>query len=246
MSILECPPLLSLPKTETLHATPEIILNTRDRYFGAEVTISCPDDYHVVGEHAAICLESGSWDLETLPHCSDVMYGVPDSTKIYIAVFASCGVLVILSFAILIARILCVFRRPLAQSSRDELGKSTESVASIRYFPQEAQYQETVVDMPHKNGMFESFCNPGYVSNEVHPQTRWYNEQAHNGWTGRQTSYDSSFDGESLGYIVDEPDDGQRAWSSAGSTDMYENDRYNRLSRQSRIQEVVEDDRTPF
>lgn len=43
----------------------------------------------------------------------DITYGVPDSTKIYIAVFASCGVLVILAFAILIARILCVFRRPL-------------------------------------------------------------------------------------------------------------------------------------
>ncbi|XP_061185262.1 uncharacterized protein LOC133193337 isoform X1 [Saccostrea echinata] len=248
MSVLaECPPLLSLPKTETAHETPNVILNTRDRYFGAEVTISCPGDYHVVGKNAAKCLESGSWDLDRLPHCSDITYGVPDSTKLYIAVFASCGVLVILSFAILIARILCVFRRPLAQSSRDDLGKSTESVASIRYFPQDAQYQETVIDMPQKDGRFESFCNPGYVSNEAYPQTRWHTEHAHNGWRGRQSSYDSSFENESsLGYIVDEPDDTQRAWNSTGSTDVYENDRYNRLSRQSRIQEVIEDDRTPF
>lgn len=243
MSLLECPPLLSLPKTETAHVTPEISLSTYDRYIDAKVVISCPDDYHVVGPEAAVCLETGSWNVKKLPHCSDITYGVPDSTKIYIAIFASCGFLVILSFAILIARILCVFRRPLEK--RNDLGKSTESVASIRYFPQNGQFQDPVSDLHQKETAFDSFYNPGYINNEVYPQTR-YTEHAQDHWRGRQASYDSSFDGESaMGYIVDEPDSGQRDWSSTGSTDI---DRYDKFQypRPCRIQEVVEDDRTSF
>nr|XP_022309532.1 uncharacterized protein LOC111115178 [Crassostrea virginica]XP_022309533.1 uncharacterized protein LOC111115178 [Crassostrea virginica]XP_022309534.1 uncharacterized protein LOC111115178 [Crassostrea virginica] len=242
MSVLECPPFLSLPKTETSHVTPEIILNTHDRYFGAKIGISCPNDYHVVGRETAICLDSGRWDVERLPHCSDITYGVPDSTKIYIAVFASCGVLVILAFAILIARILCVFRRPLEKSSRNHLGKSTESVASIRYFPQSGHLHDSGMDMHQKHSGFESFCNPGYISSEVYPQAR-LSEPTHNHWRGRQSSYDSSLDGESsLGYIVDEPDNSQRDWSSTASTDI---DRFQH-PRPCRIEEVIEDDRTPF
>lgn len=246
MSLLECPPLLSLPKTETAHVTPEVVLSTHDRYIDAKVVISCPDDYHVVGPESAVCLDTGSWNVEKLPHCSDITYGVPDSTKIYIAIFASCGVLVILSFAILIARILCVFRRPLEKSSRNDLGKSTESVASIRYFPQNGQFHDPVVpDLHQKETGFDSFYNPGYISNEMYPQTR-YTEHTQDHWRGRQASYDSSFDGESsMGYIVDEPDSGQRDWSSTGSTDI---DRYDKFQnpRPCRIQEVVEDDRTSF
>lgn len=75
-------------------------------------------------------------------------------------------------------------------------------MASIRYFPQNGQFHDPVApDLHQKETAFDSFYNPGYISNEVYPQTR-YIEHAQDHWRGRQASYDSSFDGESsMGYM---------------------------------------------
>lgn len=75
-------------------------------------------------------------------------------------------------------------------------------MASIRYFPQNGQFHDPVVpDLHQKETGFDSFYNPGYISNEMYPQTR-YTEHTQDHWRGRQASYDSSFDGESsMGYM---------------------------------------------
>ena len=44
-------------------------------------------------------------------YISDVRYGIPDSTKLYIAVFSTCAMLVLLGFAVVIAKIACRNRK---------------------------------------------------------------------------------------------------------------------------------------
>ncbi|KAK3095409.1 hypothetical protein FSP39_014323 [Pinctada imbricata] len=110
-SLSECPPLLSLPKTNTSHTTPDISVSSQQRYIGTEVTVTCPDNYFIVGHDVITCLDSLEWSVDSLPHCTDVLYGVPESTKLYIGVFSACALIVLLGFAVVIGKIICKNRK---------------------------------------------------------------------------------------------------------------------------------------
>ncbi|XP_060083740.1 uncharacterized protein LOC132562991 [Ylistrum balloti] len=245
----ECSLITDLPETNASHPTPDIVFSTEQRIVGTTVDVTCPEGYNVIGQDTITCLISGQWDADALPHCSDVVYGIPDSTKIYLGVFAICGALCLIVFTVVLTKIIC-FKDKTKYSNNNFLGRSTESVSSMQYFPEEKGYRaatqpEVIIDDPQSStpppdiDTIATYVNQSYLVDE---QERWRQ---------RLSSYDSSFDGDfdlQWHHIQPEvPQDNSRKWSnhSIPGVDTYDYDQYGGMPVIGEG-EHIGDDRTPF
>ncbi|XP_033725396.1 uncharacterized protein LOC117315352 [Pecten maximus] len=245
----ECSRITELPITNASHPTPDIAFSTEQRIVGTTVDITCPEGYNVIGQDTITCLISEQWDADALPHCSDVVYGIPDSTKIYLVVFALCGALCLIVFTVVLTKIIC-FKDKNKYTESNFLGRSTESVSSMQYFPEEKRYTapsqpEVTIDEPRSNSpppdidTIATYVNQSYLGDE---QERWRQ---------RLSSYDSSFDGDfdlQWHHIQPEvPQDHNRKWSnnSIQGIDTYDYDQYGGMPVIGEG-EPIDDDRTPF
>lgn len=239
----ECPPISSLKKTIPDKPLPDIILSTKERTLGTIVEVTCHEGYHVIGKDTLKCLKTSEWDTETQPYCSDVTYGIPESTRLYIGVFVGCGALVLFALTIIIAKLICFRIRRSSSGSADQFPMGTESVTSVEYYADDKRYRvPATIQLDTKyddGGNFETFANPTFYDEEA---DRWRNT--------RHSSYDSSFDCEPEWQQYPEVTyENGRKWSINGirAVENYDYDRYGRIPRaKSPEAEVVDDDRTPF